>query len=32
MKLDDSNLSEKEIAYINRIIRVYNMPDLSSSE
>jgi len=32
MRLDNSNLSEKEIAYINRIIRVHNMPDLSSLE
>ena len=31
-KLDDLNLSEKEKAYINRIIRVHDMPNLSSLE
>ena len=31
-KLEDLNLSKKEIAYINRVIRVHDMPNLSSLE
>ena len=31
-KLENENLTEREKAYISRIIRVYNMPDLSKQE
>lgn len=31
-KLQDSNLTQKEQAYYRRILRVYNMPDLSKIE
>jgi hypothetical protein len=27
--LEDQNLDEKKVAYYERILRVYNMPDLS---
>nr|MDD3720503.1 hypothetical protein [Candidatus Gracilibacteria bacterium] len=30
LKLEDSNLYASQIAYINRIIRVYEMPNLAS--
>lgn len=31
-KLQDKNVSERELAYFNRILRVLDMPDLSKSE